>query len=753
MNNMRKTLFLLFCALASWSFATNPVQYVSPLIGTHSTSAFSHGNTYPAIARPWGMNFWSPQTGENRSGWMYVYTDSIIRGFRQTHQPSPWINDYGTFSIMPLVNDLKISDKERMVGFSHANEVSTPYYYRVKMDNGVTTEISATERAAMFRIKYPEKGVKYLVVDAYDRGSMLRLENNGKRVIGYAKNNNGGVPSNFANYFILEFNYPVKLSGVTIDGKESDKWVAGDHVIAHLQFDLPKGASLQIKTASSFISHEQAQLNLTRELGKSSFDQISEQSKECWNKALGRVEVTDTNMENKRVFYSSLYRTLLFPRMFYEFDKANKPVHYSPYNGKVLPGYMYTDNGFWDTFRAVHPFFTLVFPEVSERIIQSLVSVYKESGFLPEWMSPGHRPCMIGNNSVSIITDAWMKGIRNFDSKTALEAMLKTTNAQGPESSVGRNGFEAYNRLGYVPYPDYNEATAKTLEYAYADWCLSRFAGQQSDTATQKLYAHKAMNYKNLFDTNRGFMRAKNKDGKWIEPFDPFEWGGPFTEGSSWHYTWSVLHDPEGLAQLMGGRAGMANRLDSIFTTPPAFNVGTYGFEIHEITEMVALNMGQYAHGNQPIQHAIYLYDYVQQPWKAQYHLRDVMTKLYNSTPKGYCGDEDNGQTSAWFVFSAMGFYPVCPGQPDYVIGSPLFKQVKLNLPHGKTFVINAPNNSSKNVYIEAAELNRTNFTRSFIKHNEIVSGGVLNFNMNNQPNLKRGIQENDLPYSVSRKN
>jgi len=749
---MKKILIISFCLFVSYSYSSNPVQFVNPLVGSQSTYSFSYGNTYPAIALPWGMNFWSPQTGENKSGWMYVYTDSIIRGFRQTHQPSPWINDYGTFSIMPLVDSVRISDKDRVIGFSHSNEVSTPYYYRVKMNNGVTAEISPTERAAMFRINYPAAAMKFLVVDAFNKGSMLQLDKSRRRLIGYSKYNNRGVPSNFANYFVLEFNFPVKQSKVYADGKENDMLGEGDHVLASLQFEVPAGATLQIRTASSFISPAQAELNFRRELGKNSFDEIREKAMTVWNKALGRIEITDSNTENKRVFYSCLYRTLLFPRMFYEFDKQNNPIHYSPYNGKVIPGYMYTDNGFWDTFRAVHPLFTLVYPEVTVRILQSLVSVYKESGFLPEWMSPGHRECMIGNNSVSLITDAWMKGIRNFDSKTALEAMLKSTNTQGPYHSVGRDGFKEYNRLGFVPYPDFNEASAKTLEYAYADWCISRFSKEMSDSVSQKLYSKKAMNYKNLFDRNLGFMRAKDKNGNWIEPFDPIEWGGPFTEGSSWHYTWSVFHDPEGLAKMMGGRRSMATRLDSMFSSPPTFLVGKYKQVIHEMTEMVALNMGQYAHGNQPVQHAIYLYDYAQQPWKAQFHLREVMTKLYNSTPKGYCGDEDNGQTSAWYVFSAMGFYPVCPGQPEYVIGSPLFKQAKINFSNGKSFVIKTQQNNSQNVYIDSATLNGNSFTRSYISHKEIIAGGKLNFTMSNQPNKKRGILEKDVPFSVSLK-
>lgn len=357
---------------------------------------------------------------------------------------------------------------------------------------------------------------------------------------------------------------------------------------------------------------------------------------------------------------------------------------------------------------------------------------------------------MIGNNSLSLITDAWMKGIRSFDAKKALEAMVHQTQAQGREASVGRNGFEEYDKLGYVPYPDYVEATAKTLEYAYSDWCLSRFAASIGNVSIAEAYEKKSQNYKNLFDPSCGFMRAKNKDGEWIEPFRAIEWGGPFTEGSSWHYTWSVMHDIQGLAQLMGGHEQMGAKLDSMFNAPADYNVGTYGFVIHEIAEMVALDMGQYAHGNQPVQHAIYLYNYIGQPWKAQYHVREVLNRLYNSGPKGYCGDEDNGQTSAWYVCSAMGFYPVCPGQPEYVLGAPLFQKVTLILPNNKVFVIDARNNNDKNLYIDSAKLNGKKFTRNYLTHDEISSGGELSLKMNAKPNMKRGVRPEDFPYSYS---
>lgn len=729
------------------------VDYVNTLMGTNSTYEFSYGNTYPAVARPWAMNFWSPQTGPNRSGWMYAYGDTTIRGFRQTHQPSPWINDYATFSLMPVSGDLKVSHKDRRVSFKHENEVATPYLYKVKMDNKVDAQITSTDRGAVFKVAYPHKDKKYLIVDAYDGGSMLELAESNKKVTGYVKNNNGGVPDNFANYLTMEFNYPVVNSGVMINGELFPGKRKGEHnqIAMYLEFDIPEGKDLIVKVASSFISPEQAELNLQREIGDRSFDMVMEESKKIWNENLGRIVVEDPNEENKRVFYSCLYRTLLFPRSFYEFNAQDKPVYYSPYDGKIYDGYMFTDNGFWDTFRAVHPFFTIFYPELTEKIVQSLVDVYEQSGFFPEWMSPGHRGCMIGNNSVSLIADAWIKGITNFDQEKALEGMIKTTNSRGRETSVGRHGFEEYNKLGYVPYPNFSEATAKTLEYAYNDWCISRFAEGQGNKEVQADYQKKSMNYKNLFDPAYGFMRAKNAKGEWIEPFDPVEWGGPFTEGSSWHYTWSVFHDPLGLAKLMGGPEKMADKLDSMFVSAPDYKVGTYGFVIHEIAEMVALNMGQYAHGNQPVQHAIYLYNYTDRPWKAQYHLRDVMTKLYNSSPKGYCGDEDNGQTSAWYVFSAMGFYPVCPGQPEYVIGSPLFQKVTMKLPNGKEFVVKADKNSPENVYIQKAKLNNKNFENNFITHDQILNGGVLEFVMGKNPNMKRGLKKENRPYSFTK--
>lgn len=736
----------------SGATAQEYVDYVEPLMGTESTFEFSHGNTYPAVALPWGMNFWSPQTGANGSGWMYTYADTAICGFRQTHQPSPWINDYGTFSVMPLSGQLRIPASERGVPYKHENEYATPASYTVTMENGVNVSLSATRTGMIMEVSYPTTREQYFIIDAMRGGSRIEIDQINRRITGYVKNNHGGVPDNFANHFTMEFSHPIAEKGIMVNDSIMPGKMAGEHdkVCAYLRFLVPPGEKLVVKAASSFISPEQARTNYQREVAGKTLAQVKAEARQEWNNALGRIEITGGTPEQQKTFYTCLYRTLLFPREFYEYDTDSVPVYYSPYDGKIHEGYMYTDNGFWDTFRAVHPLFTLLYPEVTEKVIKSLLNTYDESGFMPEWASPGHRNCMIGNNSISLIADAYTKGIRNFDTQKALKAMINQTEAQGPVPSCGRNGHSAYYELGYLPYPEYTEATAKTLEYAYADWCLSQYAAQTGNSDIAAEYETTAYNYRNLFDKRYGFMRARNKSGEWIEPFRPEEWGGPFTEGSSWHYTWSVMHDVEGLAQLMGGHKVMETLLDSMFTAPPVYDYGTYGFPIHEITEMVALNMGQYAHGNQPVQHAIYLYNYIGAPWKAQYRVRQVMERHYSAIPAGYCGDEDNGQTSAWYVFSAMGFYPVSPGRPEYAIGSPLFDTIKLHLPGGKTFGITVSDNGKGRPYIESARLNGKNFRRNYLTHAEITAGGELKVKMADKPNTARGTEPSAYPSSMT---
>lgn len=749
-------LALVYAMNASALDKQDPVDYVNPLVGTLSKVSLSTGNTYPAIALPWGMNFWMPQTGKMGDGWAYVYTADKLRGFKQTHQPSPWINDYGQFAIMPITGKPVFNEDERASWFSHKAEVAKPYYYRVYLaDHDVVTELTPTERAVMFRFTFPETDQSYVVVDALDRGSSVKIIPSENKIIGYTTRNSGGVPDNFKNYFVIKFDKPFTYKAAVADGqiKQGTTEATVNHAGAIIGFKTKRGEQVHARIASSFISPKQAELNL-QELGNLSFEQIKAQGRQTWNKTLSRIEVEDKNVDHLRTFYSCLYRSVLFPRSFYEKDANGKIVHYSPYNGKVLPGYMFTDTGFWDTFRCLFPMLNLIYPSMNTKMQEGLANAYLESGFLPEWASPGHRGCMVGNNSASVVADAYLKGLRGYDAETLWKAVTHGANAVHPKvSSTGRLGWEYYNKLGYVPYDvKINENVARTLEYAYDDWCIYQF-GKSLGKSEKELaqYKKNAMNYKNVFDKETNLMRGRNQDGKFQRPFSPLKWGDAFTEGNSWHYSWSVFHDPQGLINLMGDKQTFVQMLDSVFNVPPLFDDSYYRGVIHEIREMQIMNMGNYAHGNQPIQHMIYMYNYAGQPWKAQYWIREVMDKLYTAQADGYCGDEDNGQTSAWYVFSAMGFYPVCPGANQYVIGTPYFDKMTLHLENGKTMTITAQNCNQDNKYIQSLSINGTPSTKNFFTHDQLMQGGNIHYVMGSTPNKQRGISDSDAPYSFTK--
>ena len=752
-------------AVAQSAPAAEPslVDLVNPLMGTDSEFALSYGNTYPAVAVPWGMNFWTPVTGEMGSGWGYTYDAYKISGIKQTHQPSPWMNDYAAFELMAMTGPVKLKQEERASWFSHKAEVSKPYKYQVYLaDHDVTAEVVPTSRAAQFRFTFGESDDAHILLDAYNEGSMVTVDPERRRITGYARNNSGGVPENFHNYFVLQFDRDFTVTRTWDENWQlsADRKSEGAHVGAVVSFQTKKGEQVGVKVASSFISPEQALLNLEREVGSDSFDQTEAKARAEWEEELSRIRVSDPDQRDKRTFYSALYRMLLFPRPLHEVNKAGDIVHYSPYNGKVEDGYLYTDNGFWDTWRAVFPFFALMYPEFDSKVMQGLVNTYEESGWLPEWASPGHRSVMIGSNSAIIIADTYLNGVRGYDVEKLYEAMVKnaTTSEGRPRddrgrvlTAVGREGVEYYNRLGYVPYDvDINENAARTLEYATADFALSRLAAALGKSEDAKKYAAQAQNYRKLYDEESGWMRGRNQDGSWATPFNPLKWGDAFTEGNSLHYSWSVMQDVQGLIDLMGGDEKFVDRLDSIFDTPPLYDESYYGQVIHEIREMQIVDMGQYAHGNQPIQHMTYLYDWAGQPWKTQYHVRDVMQKLYSPDPDGYPGDEDNGQTSAWYVFSALGFYPVTPAVGEYAIGSPLFDRVDLTMPNGKTLTIEARNNSAENVYIQSATFNGQPHDRTFLTREALQQGGTLTFVMGPQPNKEWGSDKADAPFSMT---
>jgi len=732
------SIILSSCAQAS---ETSPVDYVSTLVGTQSNYLLSTGNTYPAVAMPWGAHFWTPQTGKNGSGWIYTYTDDRIRGIKMTHQPSPWMGDYGQFSIMPVTTGAIFDEEKRASWFSHKSEIAKPYLYAVYLaEHDTFLELSPTDHSAICRITYPEKEMSYLVIDAFDKGSDVQVS--GNRITGFSVQDCGGTAQGFKLWFVVESDTP-------FDYVET---LEGPHSQAMVGFKTSHGQQVGLRIAASFVSLEQAILNLREVEGKDIETVISE-GKDRWNEVLGRIEVEDDDIDRLRTFYSCLYRSLLFPRDISEIDKEGKRIHRSPYDGKVHDGYLLTDTGFWDTFRSLFALLNLVYPEQASKVQQSLVNTYLESGFLPEWATPGHRSCMVGNNSASVVAEAWLKGIRGYDIEKLWEAVCHGAHSVHPQiTSTGRVGWEYYDSLGYVP-SDVNikESAARTLEYAYDDWCIWRLGtelGKSGEVLSQ--YAGSSQNYRNLYRAEYALMSGRRSDGKFIEDFNPYKWGAEFTEGNPLQYTWSVFHDPIGLAALMGGCDKFAEGLDKLISLPPIFDESYYGTVIHEIREMQIMNMGNYAHGNQPVQHVLYLYDWCGQPWKTQKYVRQVMDRFYTAAPDGYCGDEDNGQTSAWYVFSAMGFYPVCPASCQYALGSPLFDKVTVNFPDGKKTIITASDNSDENVYVKSLKLNGAKYTRNFFTHDQLVDGARISYIMSSEPELTRGTGEDDKPYSYS---
>lgn len=749
------SLLLVLAAVLGYGQNLSLVDYVNPLMGTLSKPSLSTGNTYPAIGLPWGMNLWTPQTGEMGNGWAYTYQAHKIKGFKQTHQPSPWMNDYGAFALMPGVGKFKFEEEKRASWFGHKAEKATPYYYSVYLaDLDVTTEITPTERAAVFQFDFPKTDSAFVVIDPLDKGSYVKILPKERKVIGYTTRYASGKYKNFKNYFVIQFDRDFSKTSGWEDGKfVADKLeVKANHAGAVVGFNLEKGEVLTAKVASSFISFEQAELNLKREVGAKSFAQIKDEAKAIWNKTLSRIEVKGGTDEQMRTFYSALYRMLFFPQRLYEIDAKGKMKHWSPYNGKIEDGYMFAGTGFWDTFRALYPFLNLVFPSINVEMQKGLVNAYEEGGFLPEWSSPGYSNIMIGNNSASVVADAYIKGLRGYDIETLWDAVVHGAHHEGPIDAVGREGVKYYNKLGYVPYDvGINENAARTLEYAYDDFTIYQLGKALGKPESEiAIYKKRAFNYKNLFDFSTGLMRGKNKDGSFQSPYNPFKWGDAFTEGNSWHYTWSVFQDVAGLVKLMGGKKAFISKLDEVFELPPIFDDSYYGYVIHEIREMQIMDMGQYAHGNQPIQHMIYLYNYAGAPYKTQYWVRQVLDRLYQPTPDGYAGDEDNGQTSAWYVFSALGFYPVTPGTDQYVLGAPLFKEAVIHLENGNDIVIKAPKNSDKNFYVNQLKINGVAYSKNWLSHQALMKGAVLEFEMSDKPNKKRGSAEKDFPYSLS---
>lgn len=747
---------LLYAAMVS-AFAQNAdlVQYAETRQGTASKFELSYGNTYPATGMPFGMHLWSPQTGPNGEGWKYQWESNRIRGFCQSHQCSPWLSDYAVYSLMPVIDKLVVNQDERASEFSHENETGKPNYYKVTFNNGTTTEIAPTERGAHIRFSYPSGKDAFLVLDGYTAISGVKIDPEKRRITGWVNNhrfvNNA---STFRNWFVLQFDKPFEEYGtwenvnnkITAGNTEDE----GKGIGAFVRFK--KGTKVQVKAASSYISLEQAMTTLDAELGMDkSLEDTKEKGYRVWNELFNRVKVEGGTLEQMKTFYSCLFRANLFSRKFYEIKENGEPYYYSPYDGKVYDGYMFTDNGFWDTFRSQFPLTCILHPTMHGRYMNALLDAQEQCGWLPSWSNPGETGGMIGNHAISLIADAWIKGIRTFDPERALKAYAHEAMNKGPWGGAnGRIFWKEYFELGYVPYPESMGSTAQTLEYAYDDFCGYQLAKYSGNEFYAHIFERQMYNYRNVFDKKTGFMRGRNKEGQWSEPFNPFEWGGPYCEGNAWHYNWSVFHDIQGLINLYGSDEAFIAKIDSVFIQPDTVIPGTYGGMIHEMVEMQLAGMGQYAHGNQPIQHLPYLYSYAGQPWKTQYHVRNIMSRLYNSSEKGFPGDEDQGGMSSWYILSALGLYSVCPGTDQYVIGSPIFNKHTIRLENGKEFIIIAENNSPENIYIQSASLNGRELVNNYITYTDIIDGGVLYLVMGNTPNMNRGTEKYSAPFSLS---
>ena len=728
------------------------VQYVNTLQGTNSTYELSWGNTYPTTAVPYPMNSWSPQTGKNGDGWKYQYSVTTIRGFQPTHQCSPWVGDYGVFSLMP-VPELVVDESKRATPFSHDKEIAKPHYYKVTLENGITTEFSPTTRSAHFRFSFPAKGDAFLVLDGYTKTSQVQIDVANHRITGYV-HNGAFSPKTHKNYFIIQFDKPFVSYGTWENRKntiqKNNLSREGEGIGAYVQF--AKGSKVQAKVSTSYISPEQAEVTMTRELGKHSSVEVTKQAAaDVWNQLLNRVLVEGGTEEDMKTFYSCMFRANLFSHKFYEEKEDGSPYYYSPYDEKIHDGYMFTDNGFWDTFRSQFPLTNILHPTMQGQYMQALLDAQEQCGWLPSWSFPSETGGMVGNHSISLLTDAWVKGIRTFDPEEALKAYAHEAMNKGPWGGAnGRVRWKDYYQLGYIPYPESMGSTAQTLEYCYDDFCAYQLAKMTGNKFYEEVFARQIYNYKNVYDPSVGFMRGRKLDGSWAD-FDAFEWGGPYCEGNAWHYNWSVFHDVQGLIDLTGGDERFVAKIDSVFALPGIVKYGTYGTKIHEMLEMELAKMGQYAQGNQPIQHMIYLYSYAGQPWKTQYWIRQVMDRLYNSSENGYPGDEDQGGMSSWYVLSALGIYSVCPGTDEYVLGSPKFRKATITMEDGKKFVIEAKGNSKDNVYIQNATLNGKRHTRNYIHYSDIVNGGVLELQMGNQPEKTRGTAKEDRPFSLSK--
>lgn len=659
------------------------LSYVNIKQGSKSVSRFSNGNTLPLTQMPFGMVSFVPQTQVDRGSWFYHPEDRSLEGIRLSHQPSPWIGDYGCFVLLPQRENPLAETWTNWSSYRPQEAKLNPdslhvYFQRYRVAMG----IAPSERGAAIELDYTGEEQATLSILPVDGEMGHRVDAGKGRVYGYTTHHSQDVAKNFKMYYVLEFDTPILEDKTFISlgsnaSLKEGKSIEGKKAGIHIAF---AGQKVTGRLAISYISEEQAILNLEQELSGQTFSQIHGKAQEKWENYLSRIEMEAETEEQMRTFYSCMYRSFLFPHKAYEVDEQGDPIHYSPATGNVHPGVRYTDNGFWDTYRTVYPLYALIAKEEYAEMLEGFVNDYLEGGWLPRWLSTGEVGCMPSTLIDAVIADAAIKGLVSKELlEKALEGMIKHANEEGPEPRYGRNGVKAYLEHGYVPYDVEGESVNLTLDAAYGDFCIAEVAKVLGKTEIEEEYRLRAKNYRHLFDAETGFMRPRNSLGEFRPNFDPYTWGRDYTESSAFQPSFFVPHDLEGLVELYGGKERFVQKLDELFAAEPRFNVGGYGVEIHEMSELAAVDFGQCAISNQPSFHIPYLYAAVGEQKKTNYWVKKICDELFTAEDDGFPGDEDNGTMAAWYVFSSLGLYPLCPGKPGYVRSESLVKKARIN--------------------------------------------------------------------------
>ena len=695
------------------SGGTGLVDFVNILQGTDSTPAFSRGNTLPIAAMPFGMAHWTLQSSAD-SPWMFAPGQRRIQGFRCTHQLSPWLGDYGHAVFLPFCGEIHPEPGSRASSFRPEDSILSPHRLRMKlMRYSIDTELLPTERCGVITARYTKQQVPGFLFDIPGATPAAVHEDRARRVISFTSTaNSGGVPEGFATYYVLHVSQPWE----SYELKQIK-----DRSVGVLRFAM-QVRGVEVRIGTSFISFEQAERNLAVEIGDASADQVRAKSESIWNSYLQRVEIEGATPDQQRTFYSCLYRTLLFPRVWHEPDAAGKMQHRSPYSGKIVPGVMYADHGYWDVYRAWYPLMTILFPERLGEILQSWVNAYQEGGWLPQFPCPGYRACMTGSLIDSLFGEAAIKGIRGFDMATAYEGLRKHATQPGkPDAGYGRRGLTEYLKYGYDPAGMVDQSAAETVDAAYGDYCIAQVAKSLGRVDDSAMFLKRSENWRHLFDAKTGFIRGRKADGTWMEPFDPTTWGDPYVEGAAWQHRWDVPHNMAGLIAALGGNEKAIAALEQMLTVPPDFNTGVYGTEIHEMSEMAAIHFGQYSHNNQPVHHVLAIFAAAGRPDRGSHYVRRVLQETY--TPDAFCGDEDTGSMAAWYVLASLGLLVLCPAKPEYTLCQPLFPGARIHLAEGKVLRMRAQGDT-----FTGAKWNGARIADASLGHADLVGGGELSF-------------------------